>query len=188
MWPPLTQAAITHAQFETIHPFVDGNGRVGRALIHLVLRRRGLGLRVQPPISLVLATWSSAYVAGLTATRYVGPPDSAEALDAVARWVDLAAAACLRAVGDAARFEEQVQALQAEWLERAGPARRDSALRLLIDALPEAPVLTTSVVADLIGRSLRATTQAMDQLVRAGIPGPDHGWPAQSGVRGAAAH
>ena len=81
-----------------------------------------------------------------------------------------------------------MQALQAEWLERAGPARRDSALRLLIDALPEAPVLTTSVVADLIGRSLRATTQAMDQLVRAGIPGPDHGWPAQSGVRGAAAH
>ena len=45
----------------------------------------------------------------------------------------------------------------------------DSALRLLVDALPEAPVLTTSVAADLIGRSLRATTQAMDQLVRAGI-------------------
>ena len=168
-WPPLVQAAITHAQFETIHPFVDGNGRVGRALIQLVLRRRGLGLRVQPPISLVLATWSSAYVAGLTATRYVGPPDSADASDGFDRWVALAAAACLRAAGDAARFEERVQALQAEWLERAGPARRDSALRLLIDTLPEAPVLTTSVAADLIGRSLRATTQAMDQLVRAGI-------------------
>ena len=125
-WPPLVQAAITHAQFETIHPFVDGNGRVGRALIHLVLRRRGLGFRVQPPISLVLATWSSAYVAGLTATRYVGPPDSAEALDAVARWVELAAAACLRAAGDAARFEERVQALQAEWLERAGATRRSA--------------------------------------------------------------
>ncbi len=168
-WPPLVQAAITHAQFETIHPFVDGNGRVGRALIHLVLRRRGLGLRVQPPISLVLATWSSAYVAGLTATRYVGPSDSTEARDGFDRWVALAAEACLRAAGDAARFEERVQALQAEWLERAGPARGGSALRLLIDALPEAPVLTTSVAADLIGRSLRATTQAMDQLVRAGI-------------------
>ena len=46
---------------------------------------------------------------------------------------------------------------------------RDSALHLLIEALPEAPVLTMSVAADLIGRSLRATTQAMDQLVRAGI-------------------
>ena len=169
LWPPLVQAAIAHAQFETIHPFVDGNGRVGRALIHLVLRRRGLGLHVQPPISLVLATWSSAYVAGLTATRYVGPPGSAEARDGLAGWIALAAEACLRAAADAARFEEQVESLQTQWLERVGPARRDSALRLLVDALPEAPVLTTSLAADLIGRSLRATTQAMDQLVRAGI-------------------
>ena len=169
VWSPLIQAAVTHAQFETIHPFVDGNGRVGRALIHLVLRRRGLGLRVQPPISLVLATWPSAYVAGLTATRYIGQPDSADARDGLDRWVALAAAACLRAAGDAARFEEQVQAIQTEWLERVGPARRDSALRLLIDALSEAPVLTTSVAAELIGRSLRATSHAMDQLVREGI-------------------
>ena len=44
--PALAQAALVHAQFETIHPFVDGNGRAGRALIHLVLRRRGLGVRV----------------------------------------------------------------------------------------------------------------------------------------------
>ena len=77
--PALAQAAVAHAQFETIHPFVDGNGRAGRALIHLVLRRRGLGLRVLPPISLILATWSQDYIAGLTGTRYVGAPDSAEA-------------------------------------------------------------------------------------------------------------
>lgn len=40
--PPLVQAALVHAQFETIHPFDDGNGRTGRALIHVVLRRRGI--------------------------------------------------------------------------------------------------------------------------------------------------
>lgn len=46
--PAVAQAAIAHAQFETIHPFVDGNGRTGRALIHVVLRRRGLAPRVLP--------------------------------------------------------------------------------------------------------------------------------------------
>ena len=53
--PALVQAAIAHAQFETIHPFADGNGRAGRALIHVILRRRGLASRFVPPISLVLA-------------------------------------------------------------------------------------------------------------------------------------
>ncbi|HEY9377906.1 MAG TPA: Fic family protein, partial [Jiangellaceae bacterium] len=77
--PAVAQAAIAHAQFETIHPFVDGNGRTGRALIHVILRRRGLTPRLLPPISLVLATWSHSYVEGLTATRYSGRPDTAAA-------------------------------------------------------------------------------------------------------------
>src|SRR5438034_1038975 len=64
--PAVVQAAIAHAQFETIHPFVDGNGRIGRALIHLILRRRGLAVRVVLPVSLALATWSNDYIAGLT--------------------------------------------------------------------------------------------------------------------------
>lgn len=70
--PAVVQAALVHAQFETIHPFADGNGRTGRALIHVVLRRRGLVERAAPPISLVLATESDQYVAGLTAYRYIG--------------------------------------------------------------------------------------------------------------------
>ena len=53
--PAIAQAAITHAQFETIHPFVDGNGRVGRCLIHVVLRRRDVARSFVPPISVVLA-------------------------------------------------------------------------------------------------------------------------------------
>ena len=73
---PLTQAAVAHAQFETIHPFADGNGRAGRALIHIVLRRRGLAPRVVPPISLVLATWSDSYIEGLTDFRHEGLADS----------------------------------------------------------------------------------------------------------------
>ena len=167
--PALAQAAVAHAQFETIHPFVDGNGRTGRVLLHLVLRRRGLGVRVLPPVSLVLATWSRDYISSLTETRYVGAPDSAEAHAGTNRWTALFASACRRAVEDASRFEEQVRTLQASWRERVGHTRRDSAVRLLIGALPAAPVLTTSTAAGLIGRSFQATSQAIDRLVGAGV-------------------
>ena len=167
--PPLAQAAIAHAQFETIHPFVDGNGRTGRVLIHLILRRRGLGLRVLPPVSLILATWPRDYIGGLTVTRHVGGPDCPEAHAGVNRWVALFASACRRAVQDASRFEEEVRKLQSAWRERVGHTRRDSAVRLLIDALPAVPMLTVSTAATLIGRSFQAASQAMQRLMDAGV-------------------
>ena len=166
--PALAQAAVAHAQFETIHPFADGNGRAGRALIHLVLRRRGFALNVLPPISLILAARPQDYVAGLTATRYDGDPDSDSARDGVNRWIAFFAVACRRAVEDAVRFEERVRALQASWRTRAGDPRRDSAVRLLIEALPAAPVLTASTAAVLLGRSFQAAGQAIERLVEAG--------------------
>src|SRR5580693_316735 len=142
--PAVAQAAIAHAQFETIHPFVDGNGRTGRALIHLVLRRRGLATRVLPPVSLVLATWAADYVLGLEATRYRGPASSADAQDGLDLWIGRFAAACQRAVGDAASFEARAQELEGEWRARLGQVRAGSATDLLLRALPGAPVLTVS--------------------------------------------
>ena len=67
--PAVAQAAVAHAQFETIHPFGDGNGRAGRCLIHVILRRRGVSPRLTPPISVVLATNAKDYIAGLTDFR-----------------------------------------------------------------------------------------------------------------------
>lgn len=167
--PPLAQAAIAHAQFETIHPFVDGNGRTGRALLHLVLRRRGLAPRVLPPVSLVLATWSRDYIAGLAATRYVGPADTPAAQVGINAWIAFFASACRRAVDDASRFEAQVRALQESWKTRIGPVRRDSTALRLIALLPATPVLTSATAASLVGRSFQATSQAIDRLVEAGI-------------------
>ena len=167
--PAVAQAAIAHAQFETIHPFVDGNGRTGRALVHLVLRQRGLAPRILPPISLILATWPRDYVAGLTGTRYEGTPDSEEALAGINRWIALFASACRRAAEDAGRFEEQLRTLQDSWRERLGAVRRGSAADLLVRALPGAPLLTANTASDLIGRSFQATSQAIDRLVEAGI-------------------
>ncbi|CAB0520136.1 Fic family protein [Corynebacterium diphtheriae] len=63
------QTALVHAQFETIHPFPDGNGRVGRAMIHALLQRRGLTDAAVLPVSMVLATLGDRYVDGLTKFR-----------------------------------------------------------------------------------------------------------------------
>ena len=142
---------MAHAQFETIHPFVDGNGRTGRALIHVILRRRGLAPRLVPPISLVLATWSADYVDGLTQSRYRGDPDSQEAVDGTNAWISLFAGACQRAVADAEAYEERVRALQADWQSRLGRVRKNSATELLLLALPGAPIVTVQSAATLVG-------------------------------------
>lgn len=167
--PAVAQAAIAHAQFETIHPFVDGNGRTGRALIHLVLRRRGLAPRVLPPVSLILATWPRDYIGGLTGTRYVGAPDSQQAHAGLNRWIALFASACRRAAEDAESFEDQVGRLQESWRDQLGPVRSASATDLLIRSLPGAPVVTAKTASELIGRSFQATNQAIERLVGAGV-------------------
>jgi len=167
--PAVAQAAIAHAQFETIHPFVDGNGRTGRALIHVILRRRGSAPRVLPPVSLVLATWSTSYIEGLTATRHRGRPESASAHDGMNRWIALFAAACRRAIEDAEAFEATVEGIQDQWRAALGRLRSGSAADRLIGALPGAPVISVSTAAGLIGRTFQATNQAMSRLESAGI-------------------
>lgn len=167
--PAIAQAAIAHAQFETIHPFVDGNGRTGRALIHLVLRRRGLARRVLPPVSLVLATLARDYVGGLTVTRYVGSASSDEATAGANHWIATFAAACTRAVSDAGSFESRVSELEREWRARLGRVRANSATDLLLRRLPGAPVVTADSAASLIGRTFKPANQAIQRLVEAGI-------------------
>ena len=167
--PAVAQAAIAHAQFETIHPFIDGNGRTGRALIHAILRRRGLAPTVVPPVSLVLATWSTDYVNGLTATRYRSDAPSQEAVEGLDYWVGLFAAAMTRAVADAESYEQRVDEVQAAWRESLGKVRANSAVDILLDALPGAPVITAQSAAALIGRSKQAVNEAIPRLVDAGV-------------------
>jgi Fic family protein len=167
--PAVAQAAIAHAQFETIHPFVDGNGRTGRALIHMVLRRRGLATRVLVPVSLVLATWAQDYITGLTAYRYRGPASTRAAHEGINLWVARFAAACTRAVEDAVAFEQRISSIEQNWRERLGPVREGSAVDLLLRATPGAPLFTVTGAAALIGRSFIAANEAIKRLLDAGV-------------------
>ncbi|HVF74177.1 MAG TPA: Fic family protein [Acidimicrobiales bacterium] len=167
--PAVAQAAVAHAQFETIHPFADGNGRVGRALSHVVLRRRGVAPRVLPPLSMALARSSASYVEGLTATRYRGRADSRAAHDGINSWVAQFAAACRQAVDDARAFEARIADIQKQWREALGKVRADSSVDLLVRRLPGAPVVTAAGAAELIGRSFQAANGAVERLLEAGV-------------------
>lgn len=167
--PAVAQAAIAHAQFATIHPFVDGNGRAGRVLIHLVLRRRGLSERVIAPVSLVLATATRSYIDGLTTFRHLGRPDAAAAVEGANAWIGRFAAACTQAVTDAMVFEARTAALLTLWRERVAPLRSDSAAALLLPHLVGAPIVTVATAAALVERSFPAANTAIERLVDAGV-------------------
>ena len=167
--PTLVQAAVAHAQFETLHPFADGNGRTGRALIHVILRRRGLAPRFVPPISLVLATWPSDYIAGLTAYRHVGAPDSPERSTGAGTWLRTFATATHRSCHDAEAYANEIETLDARWRDQLGRVRANSAVELLLDVLPGVPVITVESAARLIGRSEMRTGEAVNRLEAAGV-------------------
>jgi Fic family protein len=167
--PAVAQAAIAHSQFETIHPFFDGNGRIGRAIIHVVLKTRGLAPRFVPPVSLVLATRSQDYVAGLTVTRYLGDPADGQATSGANKWVGTFAAAVSRSVDDAKSYEQKVKEIQSGWRSRLGKIRRNSAVELMVEALPSAPVVTVKTASELIGRTQQAVNQALPRLIEAEV-------------------
>lgn len=158
--PALIQAAMAHVQFETIHPFGDGNGRTGRALIQLVLRRRGLAPRVVPPVSLVLATEADRYVAGLETVR-----GDAGWLEWIGQFLEATGRACQ----DARRFAESVNELEAQWRRSLGPLRADSAAAALLLELPRLPVFSVNTAAETLGRSWDAVNQAVARLEAAGV-------------------
>jgi len=161
--PPLVQAALVHAQFETIHPFEDGNGRTGRALIHVVLRRRGLTPQFVPPVSVILAAAKDRYIAALTGFRG----------EDVAPWIEYFATATARAARLASLYLASVDALRDRWksqLAVSGNApRAGAAAWAIIDVLPAHPIITAPVASAVTGRVKAAIYDGIQQLVRAEV-------------------
>lgn len=157
--PGVAQAAIAHAQFENIHPFADGNGRTGRALIYVVLRRRGEIADYIPPVSLVLGSHPKEYVSGL----------GAYSIGKVSVWCERFSEATRRAASEAEHLASRIAGLQQTWLERLGRPRKDAAVRQIIAALPEQPVIDVAAAQVITSKSHVAVGSALSQLQDADV-------------------
>lgn len=166
--PPVVQAALVHAQFETIHPFHDGNGRTGRALIHVVLRRRGTALAYVPPISVVLAAARKRYITGLGEFR----------ADEIEPWIRRFADAAGQAARLAQAYLTSVSQLTDRWrakLSAAAAPRVGAAAWAVIDVLPAHPMITAPAAIAATGRARAAVYQGVEQLEEAGVLKPASG-------------
>jgi Fic family protein len=156
--PPLALAALAHAQFETIHPFTDGNGRTGRALLHAILLSTGAARHVTVPISAGLLAARDDYFAALTAYRQGD-------IEPILRSVASAARAGV-VVGE--HLVGRLRAVREDWETRLR-VRSDATVLRVADLLVRQPVLTARVVMDLCDVSAPTAQAALRGLVEADI-------------------
>lgn len=156
--PVLAQVAIAHAQFETIHPFNDGNGRIGRAFVHAMLRHSGVTRTLTAPVSAGLLTDTSGYLQALTDYRegYV------EAI--IRQFIN----ASFRAIGNGRVLVSDLEKIYEAWSDGL-PARRGSAARRLLPHLLNQPAVNVAYVRSATGVALSAAQRAVEQLEEGGI-------------------
>jgi Fic family protein len=167
---PVTQAAVAHAQFETIHPYGDGNGRIGRILIGWILAH-GIGITVPPPVSVFMARDPGGYLAGMTRFR-LGELDP---------WVDWLAAELLYSSEAASGLIERSEQLLVGWGGRVDDLRADATARRVLPLLVEHPVVSSDLVATRVEVSERAARAALTMLADRGILQPYEGASAGPG-------
>jgi len=156
--PVLTHVALAHAQFETIHPFPDGNGRTGRALLHAMLRAKALTRSVTVPVSAGLLTNTESYFAALTAYR-AGDPTAI---------VIRVAEASFAAIANGRRLVRDLRAVRQEW-DRRIAARGDSAVWRVADLLLRHPVVNAALLARELGIQANNAPRYLQPLEKAEV-------------------
>lgn len=156
--PTLVQAALAHAQFESIHPFGDGNGRIGRALIGAILRRRGVTRNTVVPVASGLLARREDYFDALTDYRE-------GILEPLLTLILRAATVAAEAGRDSIR---RISTFPEDWAERVD-ARRGSAAAAVIPAFFDNPVMGVDEVESVTGSRGQATYTALTRLEEAGI-------------------
>jgi len=156
---PLTQAAIAHAQFETIHPYPDGNGRIGRALVYRSWAYRGISSAIVPPISRILVENREAYIGGLTAYRD-GDVD---------RWLSFFFSIIQSAASYTLSLGASIEALTEGWFERLAGTHEDALARRVVAELSAHPIVSASDVAERHEVTDRGARAALDDLAQRGI-------------------
>ena len=156
--PVLAHAAVAHAQFETIHPFPDGNGRTGRALLQAQLRNKRLTRNVTVPVSAGLLTNTDAYFGALDEYRR-GDPLSI---------IDQLARAAFVAIENGGQLVAELHAIRTEWAEKIKVRRGTTAWRIT-DLLLRHPVINAPFVAKELGIEVPNVYRALGPLVDAGV-------------------
>ncbi|MDR2929447.1 MAG: Fic family protein [Propionibacteriaceae bacterium] len=154
--PPLAQAAIAHAHFETVHPFTDGNGRTGRALVTAMLRRSGIAPHVPIPLSAGLLTNTDTYFAALTAYR------NGDVAQIVARFV----AATDSAILHARTLRDDIDQVRRSILDTA--TRVTPALRAVINLCVADGAFTARTLTEA-GVPVATAYRIVERLVAAGV-------------------
>ena len=157
--PALAQAAIAHAQFETIHPFTDGNGRIGRALINAILRRRMVTTRVIVPIASSLAAQRTGYFEDLSRYR------TGHFENLLIRFAD----ASIIAASEASTTAKYLAELPATWKTKLGIVRSGGSTSKLLEFLISNPVFSAEELIGVIGKNPSGIYRTISKLQSVGI-------------------
>ena len=154
----LPQIAVAHAQFETIHPFTDGNGRTGRALVQAMLRNKGLTRQVTVPVSAGLLADTGGYFAALTSYR---DGDAASIVERFSR-------AAVLAIANGRQLVTDIRDIRTAW-NGVIAARSDSAVWKVADLLTRRPVVNAVLLAQELGIESTNAHRYLNPLTESGI-------------------